>query len=122
IQLVQQQGLWNTGTLFRTEASWRDCSSSPQLRTDPRDHERKGTVVHTGRSRLTAVAKFRATRGTTATESREKSAMKTFASSGHKFGQLKIYGAGMAISKSRIRSRHRCPDCGSPLFYVDTAF
>jgi len=48
--------------------------------------------------------------------------MKTFASSGHKFGQLKIYGAGMAISKSPIRSRHRCPDCGSPLFYVDTAF
>jgi hypothetical protein len=48
--------------------------------------------------------------------------MKNFASPGHKFGQLTIHGAGMAFSKSPIRSRHRCPRCGSPLFYVSTAF
>ena len=28
----------------------------------------------------------------------------------------------MAFSKSPIRSRHRCPECDSPLFYVNTAF
>jgi hypothetical protein len=48
--------------------------------------------------------------------------MRGFASPGHKFGQLKIYGAGMASSKSPIRSRQRCPHCGSPLFYISTAF
>ena len=48
--------------------------------------------------------------------------MRNFTSSGHKIGQLAIHGAGMASSKSPIRSRHKCPHCGSPLFYVNTLF
>jgi len=52
----------------------------------------------------------------------EKAAMRIFASSGHKFGQLTIHRAYMASSKSPIRSRQRCPNCGSPLFYVNTLF
>jgi hypothetical protein len=48
--------------------------------------------------------------------------MKIFTSSGHKFGQLSLHAAPMAFSKSPIRSRHRCPQCDSPLFYVNTAF
>ena len=48
--------------------------------------------------------------------------MKLFASSGHKFGHLSSHAAEMAFSKSPIRSRHRCPHCDSPLFYVNTAF
>jgi hypothetical protein len=48
--------------------------------------------------------------------------MKNFAPSSHKFGQLRLYGAGMAAGKSPIRSSHRCPNCGSPLFYVNSAF
>ena len=57
-----------------------------------------------------------------ANDLREKTAMKLFASSGHKFGQLSPHAAPMAFSKSPIRSRHRCPQCDSPLFYVNTAF
>jgi hypothetical protein len=37
LQLVQQQGIRHAGTLFRTQAAWRDRASSPQLRADPRD-------------------------------------------------------------------------------------
>jgi ribosomal protein S14 len=48
--------------------------------------------------------------------------MKIFASPSHKFGQLTIHDGAMASSKSPIRSRHRCPHCGSPLFYINTAF
>jgi hypothetical protein len=48
--------------------------------------------------------------------------MSIFASSGHKFGHLTIHRAYMASSKSPIRSRQRCPHCGSPLFYVNTLF
>jgi hypothetical protein len=50
----------------------------------------------------------------------EKAAMTVSTSPGHKIGQLKIQGAAMA--KSPIRSRHPCPQCGSPLFYVSTFF
>ena len=28
----------------------------------------------------------------------------------------------MSSGKSPIRSRHMCPECGSPLFYVKTLF
>ena len=48
--------------------------------------------------------------------------MRIFAYNGHKSGQLTIHRANMAISKSPIRSRQRCPNCGSPLFYVSTLF
>jgi hypothetical protein len=48
--------------------------------------------------------------------------MKIFASPGHKIGQLSHHAASMAFSKSPIRSRHRCPNCDSPLFYVNTLF
>jgi len=48
--------------------------------------------------------------------------MKISASPSHKFGKLRIHGAAMASSNSPIRSRHLCPQCGSPLFYVNTVF
>jgi len=39
---------------------------------------------------------------------------------GHKIGQMTGDGVLMASSKSPIRSRTKCPLCGSPLFYVST--
>ena len=48
--------------------------------------------------------------------------MRIFASPGHKFGHLPRHKASMAFSTSPIRSRHRCPQCDSPMFYVSTAF
>ena len=48
--------------------------------------------------------------------------MRIFASPGQKSDPLKLHGALMASTKSPIRSRSRCPNCGSSLYYVNTLF